>query len=292
MSVAQRAATLDDKNRNDATIDNNATTREIIYLVGAFKRTNNLAYRQAAERGVRYLLTMQMRNGGFPQFYPDSSSYRGQITYNDDAMVRALRVLKAVSEQKDDFALLDWGLVAPAREAVAKGVGCILKTQYVQNGKLTAWCAQHDRRTLLPVKARAFELAALSGDETVGIVEFLMSLDKPSPEVKRSIEAAVAWLNDVKMPGLAMKEIKDPSQPTGRDRVIVPEAGSTIWARFYDLETNKPIYVGRDGVKRANLADIDNERRAGYVYASTWPAKLLAKDYPKWQARVNGEAQK
>ena len=292
LSVAERAGTLDDRNRNDATIDNNATTREITYLIDAFKRTNNPAYRQAAERGVRYLLTMQLPSGGFPQFYPDSSNYRGQITYNDDAMVRAMRLLKAVSEQKGDFALLDWGLVGPAKDAVAKGVQCILKTQYVQRGKLTAWCAQHDRRTLLPTKARAFELPALSGSETVGIVEFLMSLDKPSPEVKRSIEAAVAWLNEVKMPGFAMQEIKDPKQPTGRDRVIVPEAGSTIWARFYDLETNKPIYVGRDGVKRANMADIENERRAGYVYASTWPAKLLAKDYPKWQARVSGEAQK
>lgn len=292
LSVVERAGTLDDRNRNDATIDNNATTREITYLIEAFKRTNNPAYRQAAERGVRYLLTMQLPSGGFPQFYPDSSNYRGQITYNDDAMVRALRLLKAVSEQKGDFALLDWGLVGPAKDAVAKGVQCILKTQYVQRGKLTAWCAQHDRRTLLPTKARAFELPALSGSETVGIVEFLMSLDKPSPEVKRSIEAAVAWLNEVKMPGFAMQEIKDPKQPTGRDRVIVPEAGSTIWARFYDLETNKPIYVGRDGVKRANMADIENERRAGYVYASTWPAKLLAKDYPKWQARVSGEAQK
>lgn len=292
LSVVERAGTLDDRNRNDATIDNNATTREITYLVEAFKRTNNPAYRQAAERGVRYLLTMQMPGGGFPQFYPDSSNYRGQITYNDDAMVRALRLLKAVSEQKGDFALLDWGLVGPAKDAVAKGVQCILKTQYVQRGKLTAWCAQHDRRTLLPTKARAFELPALSGSETVGIVEFLMSLDKPSPEVKRSIDAAVVWLNEVKMPGFAMQEIKDPKQPTGRDRVIVPEAGSTIWARFYDLETNKPIYVGRDGVKRANMADIENERRAGYVYASTWPAKLLAKDYPKWQARVSGEAQK
>ena len=292
LSVAERAGTLDDRNRNDATIDNNATTREITYLIDAFKRTNNPAYRQAAERGVRYLLTMQLPTGGFPQFYPDSSNYRGQITYNDDAMVRAMRLLKAVSEQKGDFALLDWGLVGPAKDAVAKGVQCILKTQYVQRGKLTAWCAQHDRRTLLPTKARAFELPALSGSETVGIVEFLMSLDKPSPEVKRSIEAAVAWLNEVKMPGFAMQEIKDPKQPTGRDRVIVPEAGSTIWARFYDLETNKPIYVGRDGVKRANMADIENERRAGYVYASTWPAKLLAKDYPKWQARVSGEAQK
>jgi hypothetical protein len=43
--------------------------------------------------------------------------------------------------------------------------------------------------------------------------------------------------------------------------------------------------VGRDGVKKATLAEIENERRAGYAYAGTWAAKLLAKEYPKWQQK-------
>jgi PelA/Pel-15E family pectate lyase len=164
-------------------------------------------------------------------------------------------------------------------------VQCILKTQFKQQGKLTVWCAQHDRTTLLPCKARAFELASLSGDESVGITEFLMSLDQPTPEVRRAIAAAVAWFETFKIPNMAVKDIADPTQPKGRDRVMVPEAGSTLWARFYDLDTNQPIYVGRDGVKHAQLADIEVERRTGYVYASTWPEKLLTREYPKWQQK-------
>ncbi|MCB2379558.1 pectate lyase [Hymenobacter sp. BT635] len=291
LSAALKAATLADGNRKDATIDNNATTREIEYLAKAYKATGNAAYRQSAEKGIRYLLKMQHKNGGFPQFYPDSSGYRAQITYNDNAMVRVLTLLKAVAEGKADYAALDQSLAPAARQAVERGVSCILKTQYVQRGKLTAWCAQHDRRTLLPVKARAFELASLSGMESVGIVQFLMSLDNPSPEVRKSIEAAVAWLQQVKMDGFVMKEIVDASQPSGRDRVIVPEAGGVVWARFYDLETNQPIYVGRDGQKHSKLSEIENERRAGYVYASNWPQKLLTKDYPKWQQKWEKKAE-
>ncbi|OON69863.1 pectate lyase [Hymenobacter sp. CRA2] len=291
LTAAEKAATMKDANRKDATIDNNATTREITYLLGAYKRTNNLVYRQAAERGIRYLLTMQHKNGGFPQFYPDSSSYRAQITYNDNAMVRVLWVLKGVADKQGDYALVDFNLVPAAEQAVQRGVQCMLKTQYVQNGKLTAWCAQHDRRTLLPCKARAFELASLSGMETVGIVEFLMAQPNPTPEIKQAIEAAVAWLNEVKMEGYAVKDVDDPAQPTGKDRRVVQEAGSTLWARFYDLETNKPIYVGRDGVKHASLADIEHERRVGYAYNGTWPAKLLTKEYPKWQHQgANGKS--
>jgi len=285
MSADDLKAARRDAGRPDATIDNNATTREITYLVTAFKTTQNPAYRLGAEKGIRYLLQMQQPSGGFPQYYPESNLYRAQITYNDDAMVRALKVLQAVANKKDDYALVDPTLVAPAQRAVTLGVQCILKTQYVQHGKLTVWCAQHDRRTLLPCNARAFELASLSGDESVGITEFLMSLDQPSPEVRRAVAAAVAWFEAAKIPDMAVADITDPKQPKGHDRVMVPSPGNVLWARFYDLDTNQPIYVGRDGVKHAHLADIENERRTGYVYAATWPAKLLARDYPKWQQK-------
>ncbi|MGI4761740.1 MAG: pectate lyase, partial [Janthinobacterium lividum] len=285
MSAADLATARQGASQEDATIDNNATTREITYLVSAFKTTQNLAYRQSAERGIGYLLKMQQASGGFPQYYPDARFYRAQITYNDNAMVRALGVLKAVADKKADFALVDPALAPLAQKAVDRGVQCILKTQVVQHGKLTAWGAQHDRTTLLPCEARAFELASLSGDESVGITEFLLSLDRPSPEVRKAIGAAIAWFEASKIADTAVQDITDPSQPKGRDRVLVPQAGSTVWARFYDLDTNKPIYVGRDGVKHDRLADIEVERRIGYVYAGTWPAKLLARAYPKWQQK-------
>jgi PelA/Pel-15E family pectate lyase len=285
MSAADLQAARRDAGHEDATIDNNATTREITALVTAFKTTQNPAYLQAAENGIRYLLKMQQPSGGFPQYYPDAKFYRAQITYNDNAMIKALTVLKSVADKKGDFALVDPTLVPQVQKAVDRGVQCILKTQYVQHGKLTAWCAQHDRVTLLPCNARAFELASLSGDESVGITEFLMSLDQPSPEVRRAVEAAVAWFQASKIENTAVQDIADPKQPKGRDRVLVAQPGSTLWARFYDLDTNQPFYVGRDGVKRAHLADIENERRTGYVYASTWPEKLLTREYPKWQQK-------
>ncbi|MBD2724511.1 pectate lyase [Hymenobacter sp. BT189] len=287
MSAADRARTLADKNRNDATIDNNATSREIIYLAQAYQKTNNPAYRQGAENGIRYLLKMQYANGGFPQYYPDFSNYRHQITYNDNAMVRVLQVLREVGQQKAPYNGLDAALVPQAKAAVERGIDCILKTQYVRQGQPTAWCAQYDEKTLQPAKARAFELASLSGDESVEIVRFLMGVEKPSPAVRKSIESAVAWFQKVKLTGYTMKEIAAPGEPTGRDRVIVPEAGATLWARFYELDTDRPIYVGRDSKVHYQLSEIENERRAGYLYAGTWPAKLLEKDYPAWQKRVS-----
>ncbi len=285
LSEGEKAGLLDDKFRNDATIDNQATSKEIRYLLTAFAKTGNKAYLAAAENGVRYLLKMQHANGGFPQFYPDSSSYRAQITYNDNAMINALNVLWDVAHRSNGFEVMDAALVKPSEKAVKKGIDCILNTQIRVKGKLTGWCAQHDRRTLQPVKARAFELISISGMETVGIVEFLMKIEKPSDKVRCAINCAVTWLEASKIEGQRYTEVKDEKLPKGFDRVLVPETGSVVWARFYDVDTNRPFFCGRDGVKKWELGEIEYERRTGYAWYGTWPQKLLTKAYPAWKAK-------
>jgi PelA/Pel-15E family pectate lyase len=59
-----------------------------------------------------------------------------------------------------------------------------------------------------------------------------------------------------------------------------------LWARFYELGTNRPIFIGRDRIIRYDHNEIERERRAGYSYLGTWPADLLAKDYPRWKAQI------
>jgi pectinesterase len=285
LSATDKAVLQKDKSRNDATIDNGATTKEIRHLVNAYKQTNRKEYLAAAEGGIRYLLAMQKDNGGFPQFYPDSSIYRGQITYNDNAMINALNVLWDVAHGENGLEVVDASLRSPAAKAVEKGIDCIIKSQVMVNGKLTGWCAQHDKKTLQPVKARAFELVSISGMETVGIVEFLMKVEHPSPQVKNAIISAMQWLAASKIRGYKYTDIADPSQPKGKDRVLVKDDASAVWARFYDIQTNKPMFSGRNGEKKWNLQDIEVERRTGYAWYGNWPQKLLDKAYPKWQKK-------
>jgi PelA/Pel-15E family pectate lyase len=282
LTSAQKQQFIAEKNNLDATIDDKSTTREINYLVASFRQTQNDDYRKAAERGINYLLTAQKTNGGWAQFYPDSSSYRKQITYNDNAMVDVLWVMKSIADGTNSFDVVDKQLIPKAQKAVDRGVDCILKTQYSQKGILTAWCAQHDRITLQPTGARTFELPSLSGNESIGILEFLMSIDNPSDRIRKSVRAATAWFESVRLPDIATKIIIDPSQPKGKDVVVVQEPGSTRWARFYDLDTNKPFFCGRNGIKKYALAEIENERRVGYAWYGTWPSKLLTTDYPNW----------
>jgi PelA/Pel-15E family pectate lyase len=282
ISATLKANLLSEKGKLDTEIDDKTTTSEIKYLVTAYKNTNNPDYKKAAENGIKYLLTAQNSVGGWGQFFPDTSSYRKHITYNDNAMIDVMGVLKYTAESTNDFDIIDKTLISQAKSAMEKGIVCILKTQIIQKGVLMAWCAQHDRITLKPAKARAFELASISGNESVGITQFLMSIDNPSAEIKKAINASATYFESVKIVGIRVDNIVDATQPSGKDRVVVADPSSTLWARFYDLDTNLPFFTGRDSVPRAKLADIENERRIGYAYYGNWPAKFLSTDYPAW----------
>jgi len=285
LSEAEKKKTRADSLRKDATIDNSATTKEIRFLVNAYQQTGDRRYLHAAEKGIRYCLKAQYANGGWPQYYPDSSSYRAQVTYNDNAMVNVLQILQDIVEQKNNFNLVDSSLVAPAANAVAKGITCILKTQIIVNDTLTAWCAQYNHKTLQPEMARKFELVSLSGMESAGIVSFLLRLPNPTPEIKRAIQAAIAWFESVKIKGYVYKDIIDTTMPNGKDRVIVPAANAVLWARFYEIPSNKPFFTGRDSIRKYRLTEIEHERRVGYAWYGTWPEKILVKEYPAWKKK-------
>jgi PelA/Pel-15E family pectate lyase len=266
----------------DATIDNQATTKEIKYLVKAYKTFKNEAYLKAAEHGIEYLLKAQYANGGWPQYYPDFSSYRSQITYNDNAMINVLNVLQDVVLGKNDFDVIDKAYIEKCNAAIKKGIDCIVKTQVKQKGKLTAWCAQYNAKTLVPEMARKFELASLSGSESVGIVRFLMQQPNPSKEIIAAVNAAVDWFEQVKITGYNFVDVKAPNESSGKDRVLVKDDKSVIWARFYTLETNEPFFTGRDSQPKKTIAEVENERRIGYSWYGAWPENLIHTEYPKW----------
>ncbi len=288
LTEQKRAEVRGHKSEDDTTFDDQSTTREIDYLIGAYQETGNEAYRDAATKGINFLLEAQLDNGGWPQEYPDTSGYHGHITYNDNVMIDIMSLLRDISEGEGKYAGVPTGVRSAAADAVARGISAILRTQYVQDGELTAWGAQHDRETLAPAPARTFEPVSLSGKESVEIVRFLMEIPEPDEAVKAAIRGAVSFLDAVRIDGYRQDRIEAPDQPTGRDRIIVPDSSSTIWARFYELESFRPIFIGRDGVIKYRLKDIENERRTGYGFYGHWAKDLIKKEYPAWEERIAG----
>jgi pectate lyase len=273
------------------TFDNRATTDELRFLARAFNATRERRDDQAFLKGLDHILRAQYPTGGWPQLYPPGKGYHRYITFNDDAMVRLMEFLREVAAAKT------YDFVAPAKRKAAqaafdRGIDCILKCQVRVDGKLTAWCAQHDERDYRPRPGRTYELVSLSGAESVGITRLLMSLDHPRPEVVQAVEGAVAWFEAAKLKGIRVVQRDDPAAPRGRDRVVIQDpAAPPLWARFYEISTNRPIFADRDGIPKRTLAEIGYERRNGYAWLGTWPATLLSRDYPAWKAqRAKGKA--
>jgi PelA/Pel-15E family pectate lyase len=268
---------------DSSTIDNSATYTQLRYLAKVYRATNRDQFKNSFLKGFDYLIRSQYSNGGWPQFYPLRKGYYSRITFNDDAMIGVMKLLQDVFRGSVDFRFLDEERKAMAGNAVEKGIGCILKCQIHVNGILTAWCAQHDEQDFTPAKARTYELPSLSGEETIGIVEFLMGIEHPGADIIASVQAAAEWLSKVKIHGIRVVETPDSTGSEGRDRIVKKDpAAPPMWARFYELETNRPFFCSRDGIKRFDLSEISYERRNHYSWLGYWPERLLESEYPAW----------
>lgn len=289
LTQEQKDELMTSKQHNQgSTIDNGAVKLELTYLSKVYRAIDDEALKAKIkagfQKGIQYLLDAQYDNGGWPQFYPLMGGYYDQITYNDDAMVNTMQILRHVYHKDGEFSIdVPDSTIAAAKMAFGKGIECILKTQYVQNGKLTIWCAQHNFQTLEPAKARAYELPSLSGSESAGIVELLMSLDNPNNEIKEAVRSAVSWFKENKISGIRLERcVNDEGK---RDLRVVEDADAPeLWARFYTLEDNTPFFCGRDGIKKYSISEIEYERRTGYSWYSNSGQTVLS-EYENWLSK-------
>lgn len=284
-TTEEKAAALATKNNTDTTIDNGHVVTELRWLLADYKTTQNPNYLAAAEKAIDWLFLAQYANGGWPQYYPDKSSYRHQITYNDNAIANVMNLMWDIIKAKNNLELVNPAYKPKAVTSFNKGIDIILQTQITYKGKKTVWCAQHDEVTLLPALARSYELPSFSGSESVAIVRVLMLVEQPSTAVKQAVKDAVDWFNGAKLFDITTQKITDATQPSGQDVIVVPSPGNVIWARFYDLTNNLPLFCGRDGIPKTTLAEIENERRVGYSWYGNWPSALIGSEYTNWKAK-------
>jgi len=286
LTDADRTRLAAESRQDDSTIDNGATVTQLHYLSRVFSAGHDTRASESFLKGVDFLLAAQYPNGGWPQYFPLREDYSRHITFNDDAMIGVITLLDEIAAGRAPVDFVDAARRTRAADAVARGRALILKAQIRVGGKPTGWCQQHDATTLAPVKARTYEHPSTSGRETVGIIRYLMSVEKPDKATIAAIEGAVSWLQKVEIHGLRIERRPDPAGPGGYDVVAVEDpAAPPLWARFYELGTDRPIYSGRDGVIKYRLADIEIERRTGYSWLGPYAASLLANEYPAWKKK-------
>jgi len=293
LSQSEKNALLAAKPGNSGcTIDNSAVKLELKYLSKVYKAISNEALKAEIRagflKGVQYLLDAQYDNGGWPQFFPLTGGYSDHITYNDNAMVNAMEILRHLYQEDDTYAIVaEDSTLDAARIAFEKGLECILNTQYIQNGVPTIWCAQHHYKTLVPEKARSYELPALWAGESRGIVELLMSIDHPSYEIRRAIFYAAKWYDEARIVGEGFENYTNEDGLSDR-RLIYNASASDMWARCYTLENSIPFFCDRDGVKLYTHYDynivLSYDRRTGYSWFGGSGRDVLY-EYEKWFPR-------
>ncbi|MBN1108484.1 MAG: pectate lyase, partial [Bacteroidales bacterium] len=160
----EKAKIRDEKGLNDAIFDNNATTTEMKFMARMYNNTGKEIYRESYNRGLKFILDAQYKNGGWPMFWPLRKGYYTHITFNDNAIVNILKLLKTILDEDPLYAeVTSRENLKRVKKAYKKGIQIILKTQIIVDGKPTVWCAQHDEITLLPTAARTYELPSFSG---------------------------------------------------------------------------------------------------------------------------------
>ena len=138
----------------------------------------------------------------------------------------------------------------------------------MNNGNLTVWCAQHDTNSLAPVGARAYELPSKSGNESMGVVWFLMNWPKQTEAIQNAVKGAISWYKKNRLKDKAF------SKTAG----VVDKSGSSLWFRFYEVNSDDYFYCDRDGAstKTQDFMKISEERRTGYQWAGDYGSAILS----------------
>jgi PelA/Pel-15E family pectate lyase len=266
------------------TFDNNATITELRFLakVIAASGTDQVKpFRASFLRGLDYIFAAQYPNGGWPQVWPLQGGYHDAITYNDDAMINILNLLREVATGTNEFAFVPEKTRRLATASLQHGLACILATQIVVDGRRTVWCQQHDALTLQPVSARNYEMPSEVSSESAAIMMFLMAQPHPGPEIIESVNAAAAWFEKTQIRDMAFKFVP------GEGRRLVPAPGhGPIWARYYQIGTDRPIFGDRDKTIHDHVNEISDERRNGYAWFTDAPQTALDR-YAGWKEHLS-----
>jgi len=272
--------TLSDRER-ESTLDNNNTFPQIEYLSEVAFITKIEKYQISAQKGINYILQKQNESGGWRGWDTDA------ITFNDQIMTGVMTLFFDIDQNKKIYSWLNEDQKSEIKAALDKAISVTLKCQIVVNGEKTAWCQQHDHKTLKPIKARSFELPSITARESCDVLEFLMKIENPDDSIKAAINSGIKWLMKSALKGIRIEKIKlEPDKVINKEypydlAVVHDSTAKPIWARFYDIQSNTPFMCRRDGTKVYNLSEVDPERRTGYSWYGYWPEETFKK-YSEW----------
>jgi hypothetical protein len=231
------------------TLDDNVTQAAVRLLMRVDRELGfkDASINGAARFALDSLITAQYPNGAWPQrfarppnpaefpvkraSYPSSwprkwpgAGYYAHYTLNDNSVVDAIdAMLEAARIYKEPRYLA----------SAEKGGGFILLAQMPD--PQPGWAQQYDRE-MHPAWARQFEPPSITGGESQSVLRALLLLYRETANrtYLEPISRALAYYKRSMLPAVAA--------PSEVRRRACP-AATPCMARFYELETNRPLYI-------------------------------------------------
>ncbi len=251
--------------KNNSSLDDGQTQTAIRFMIQAdaafeFK---NATIHNATMRALDALLAAQFPSGGFPQVwtgpvaiqpivqanYPKHDyrtegrvkNYWDMPTLNDNVCVHVAHALRDAHQIYKDAKYLD----------ALKKLGDFLLLAQMPEPQ-PAWAQQYNYQ-MQPIWARRFEPPAIAGHESQSVVGLLIEIAELTHGEKylKPLPAAIAYLRRSTLPGGQI-------------------------ARYYELNTNRPLYMHRDGDEYSLTFD-DSDLPSHYSWKSQSQVDKLQK---------------
>jgi PelA/Pel-15E family pectate lyase len=223
--------------RNTSTFDDNTSQSALRFIMSVHKTTGEEKYLSAVEYGLNFMLKSQFENGAWPQRYPlASKGYSRWYTFNDNTINDCIKVMLDAYHIYGDGKYL---------ESAKRGGDFIIAAQLPE--PQAGWAQQYDY-DMNPAPARWFEPAAVCAAATGRNIKTLINLylETGAEKYLDPIPAAINWLEKSRL-------------------------NNGQWARFYELETNNPIYVNMDREVVYEFVNI----RPGYSWRGNYASSAI-----------------
>ena len=198
------------RKKGRCTFDDNITQAAIEFLIDIDGVLDEAWLTNGVELGLKFMRDSQFENGAWPQWYPLRGGYHDHYTFNDNSMNDCIKLMIKAHKVygKDEYL-----------RCARRGADFIILSQG-KDGQ-AGWAQQYSH-DMKPAKARSFEPAGICSAVTGRNIRTLVDVHLYTKDEKylAPVEKAVEWL-------------------------IKSQVRTNLWARLYEVGSNKPIYGDR-----------------------------------------------
>jgi hypothetical protein len=252
------------KPRSNCTFDDYSTTEATRFFLRLYDVTKEERYRAVVMKALDHILRAQYPDGAWPQRFPDAEAdhdYSAARTFNDDVTYDCIKILLEAHARLGEERY---------HAAATAGMKFYLRAQLP--APQAGWAQQYGA-DLKPVWGRPFEIGTVCSTQTLENIAHLFEFFTITGDMKylAAVPAALDWLEASRIPG----------------------ASGFTHTGFYEMGTNRPIYIKQTGTTIDDVRYAETYEKEGcypYAHEVTVDVEGLRREYGRLAALSPAEA--